>query len=216
MTRWRRLFNRTALETQLDRELQFHVDQHANELVARGLDPVEARRQAGLDIGGPEQVKEQCRDARGTRWADDLVQDVRYGIRALRQRAGFTAVAVGTLALGIGATTLMFTVIAGVMPKPLAYPDPERLVTLVEQTDWSNNFGNRWAFAYPNYHDCVRDTRWLTLAAWRFSGGTVAGRGGPDNVNGLQISPEFPAMLGIGIDRGRSFLGSDDQPGAAR
>ena len=216
MTWWRRLWNRNALDTQLDRELRFHIEQHAADLVAQGVDPAEAQRRARLEIGGPEQVKESCRDTRGTRWVDDLSQDVRYGIRALRHRAGFTAVAVCTLALGIGATTLMFTVIDGVLLKPLAYPDPARLVTLVEQTDWSNNFGNRWAFAYPNYQDCVRDTRSLTLAAWRFNGGTVTGSGDPEYVNGLQVSPEFLGVLGIGIDRGRSFLASDDQPGAAR
>jgi hypothetical protein len=216
MTWWRRLRNRHALDTQLDRELRFHIEQHAADLIAGGIDPVEAQRRARLEIGGPEQVKEQCRDVRGTRWVDDLAQDVRYGIRALRQRAGFTAVAVSTLALGIGATTLMFTVIDGVLLKPLAYPDPDRLITVVEQTDWSNNFGNQWAFAYPNYEDCVRDTRSLTLAAWRFSGGTVTGNGDPEYVNAMQVSPEFVKMLGIGIDRGRSFLDSDDQPGAAR
>jgi predicted permease len=215
MTWWRRLWNRHALDTQLDKELRFHIEQHAADLVAQGVDPAEAQRRARLEIGGPEQVKESCRDTRGTRWADDLAQDVRYGIRALRHRAGFTAVAVGTLALGIGAATLMFTVIDGVLLKPLAYPDPERLVTLVEQTDWSNNFGNRWAFAYPNYLDCAQDTRSLTLAAWRFSGGTVTGNGDPEYVNALQVSPEFLGMLGIGTDRGRSFLDGDDRPGAA-
>ena len=214
MTWLRRLLNRDRLEVQLDRELQFHVQQQEAELVARGVDPVEARRQARLALGGPEQVKEGCRDARGTRWLDDLTQDVRYAVRMFVGRPGFTAVAVATLALGIGATTLMFTVIEGVLLKPLAYPDPGRLVTLIEQTDWSNNFGNRWSFAYPNYQDCVRTTRSLTLDAWRFNGGTVTGSGDPEYVNGLQVDPGFLGMLGIAIDRGRTFLDEDSRAGA--
>jgi len=209
MTWWRRLLNRTRLEAQLANELQ-----HTADLVAAGVDPVEARRRARLEVGGPEQVKEECRDARGTRWFDDLTQDVRYALRTLAGRPGFTAVAVATLTLGIGATTLMFTVIEGVLLKPLAYPDPGRLVTLIEQTDWSNNFGNKWAFAYPNYEDCVRDTRSLILAAWRFGGGTVTGSRDPEYVNGLQVSPAFLGMLGIAIDRGRTFFDEDSRAGA--
>jgi predicted permease len=208
--------SRDRLDAQLDQELQFHVDQHAADLVARGVDPAEAQRRARLEIGGPEQVKEQCRDARGTRWVDDLTQDVRYTLRALKARPGFTAVTVATLALGIGATTLMFTVIEGVLLKPLAYHDPGRLVTLIEQTDWSNNssFGNRWAFAYPNYQDCARDATSLTLAAWRFNGGTVTGSGDPEYVNALQVSPDYLGMLGIAIDRGRPFRDDDARAGA--
>ena len=75
---WNRLWHREKLEEQLEKELRFHLDQHANELIARGCEPGEARRQARLALGGPEQVKEECRDARGTRWLEDLWQDFRY------------------------------------------------------------------------------------------------------------------------------------------
>ena len=87
------------------------------------------------------------------RWLEDLWQDFRYALRTLRQKPGFAAVALCTLALGSGATTVMFTVINGVLLKPLAYPEPERLVTLHEQTE---KYGNQW-FAYPNFLDCQRD-----------------------------------------------------------
>src|SRR5271170_224258 len=112
MSNWgQRLFRRNKLEEQLDKEMRFHLDEHANDLVARGYDPDEAKRQARLALGGPEQVKEECRDARGTRWLEDLLQDFRYALRTLRQRPGFAAVTLCTLALGIGATTVMFSVI---------------------------------------------------------------------------------------------------------
>src|ERR1700674_2132325 len=135
MTWWRRLLRRRKMEDQLEKELRFHLDQHASELIAQGRSPAEARRQARLALGGPEQVKENCRDARGTRWLEDLLQDFRYAIRTLRRQPGFAAVALLTLALGSGATTVMFTVVNGVLLKPLPYPEPDRLVTLSEQTE---------------------------------------------------------------------------------
>src|SRR5438876_7128502 len=130
MNWWQRLLRRRKMEDQLEKELGFHLDQHASELIAKGLSPDEARRQARLALGGPEQVKENCRDARGTRWLEDLLQDFRYALRTLRQRPGFAAITLCTLALGIGATTVMFTVINAVLLKPLAYPEPDRLVTV--------------------------------------------------------------------------------------
>src|SRR5467141_45401 len=146
MTWWQRLWRRTKMEEQLEKELRFHLDQHASELIARGHSPNEARRQARLALGGPEQVKENCRDARGTRWLEDLLQDFRYAIRTLRKQPGFAAVALLTLALGSGATTVMFTVINGVLLKPLPYPEANRLVTLHGKTE---KYGEQWGFSYP-------------------------------------------------------------------
>src|SRR5580700_10079124 len=126
MNWWHRLIRRSEMEETLEKEMRFHLEQHMSELIARGIDRVEARKRARLALGGPEQVKEECRDARGTRWLEDFWQDFRYSLRTLRQRPGFAAVALLTLALGTGATTVMFTVINGVMLKPLSYPQPER------------------------------------------------------------------------------------------
>src|SRR5215831_6478621 len=203
------------METQLEKELRFHLDQHAADLIAHGVDPAEAHRKARLAIGGPEQVKEGCRDARGTRWLEDLVHDLRYALRTLRQRPAFTAVALLTLALGSGATTVMFTVINGVLLKPLPYPEPERLVALQEQTDWSTQWGNLWSFTYPNFVDCRREVRSLTMAGWRYGGGTISEPGEAEYVDGRYVSSELFSILGMRPELGRTFLPEEDRPGAA-
>src|SRR6267378_20651 len=215
MTWWQRLWRRRKMEEQLEKELRFHLDQHATDLVAHGQDPEEARRQARLALGGPEQVKEECRDARGTRWLEDLWQDFRYALRTLRNRPGFAAVALLTLALGTGATTVMFTVINGVLLKPLPYAEPDKLVMLQEQTDWSTQFGNLWALTYPNYLDCKRESRSLAVAAWSFGGGTISDPGAAEYVDGRQISSELFTVLGLPLFRGRAFLPEEDRPGGA-
>ncbi len=214
MSWWNRLLRRRQMEEQLDKELRFHLEQHAADLVAQGHDPEEARRLARIALGGPEQVKEECRDARGTRWLEDLWQDLRYALRTLRQRPGFAAVALVTLGLGIGATTVMFTVINGVLLKPLPYREPDRLVALQEKTDWSTQFGNLWAFTYPNYLDCKRETRSLIMAGFRRGGGTVSVPAGAEYVNGREISSELFSVLGVPLFRGRAFRPEEDRLGA--
>ncbi|MGI8745592.1 MAG: ADOP family duplicated permease [Bryobacteraceae bacterium] len=215
MSWWHRLWRRKQMEEQLDKEMRFHLHQHASDLIAQGYDPEQARREARLALGGEEQVKEQCRDARGTRWLEDLWQDFRYALRTLWQMPGFAAVALLTLALGSGATTVMFTVINGVLLKPLPYAQPDRLVRLQERTDKATQFGNLWSFAYPNFIDCKREIRSLTMAAWRNSGGTVSGPGQAEYMDGLQISTELFSILGVPLLRGRAFLPEEDRPGAA-
>jgi predicted permease len=212
MTWWHRLWRRSKMEEQLEKELRFHLDQHTTDLIAQGHDPAEARRQARLTLGGPEQVKEKCRDARGTRWLEDLLQDFRYALRTLRHEPGFAAVALCTLALGSGATTVMFTVINGVLLKPLSYPEPERLVTLHEQTE---KYGGQSSFAYLNFLDCKRESRSLApMAAWRYGGGTVSEPGEAEYVSGRQVSAELFSVLGVALMRGRGFLPEEDRLGA--
>src|SRR5260370_5769606 len=215
MTWWQRLWRRTQLEDQLEKELRFHLDQQAGDRGARGLHPAEARRQARLALGGPEQVSEGCRDARGTRWLEDLWQDLRYALRTLRQKPGFAAVALCTLALGSGATTVMFTLVDGVLLKPLPYRAPDRVVALKEKTEQATRWGNLWAFAYPNFLDCRRESRSLALAAWRYGGGTVTSPGDAEYVDGRQISSGLLSLLGVTPSTGRAFLPEEDRPGAA-
>jgi predicted permease len=212
---WQRLWHRQAMEEQLDKEVRFHLDQCTADLIAQGRAPGDARREARLALGGAEQVKEACRDARGTRWLEDLVQDVQYAVRTLRRKPGFAIVALLTLALGTGATTVMFTVINGVLLKPLPYPEPDRLLTLQEQTERATQWGNLWAFAYPNFLDCRRESRSLVMAAYRYSGGTISGAGLPEYVDGFEISSELFSVLDLHLERGRAFTPDDDKPGAA-
>jgi predicted permease len=215
MAWWHRVWRRKQLEEQLEKELLFHLDEHTAELTGRGRQPEEARRQARLALGGPEQVKEQCRDARGTRWLEDLFQDTRYALRALRKKPGFAFVTLCTLALGIGATTVMFTVVNGVLLKPLPYPDPERLLRLQEKTERPTQFGDLWPFAYPNYLDAKRESQALSMTAWRFSGGTLSEPGDPEYVNARQISSGLFSVLGVPLLQGRAFLPEEDRPSGA-
>jgi len=215
MTWWHRVTHLKKMEDQLDNELAFHIEQLTADLIARGHSAVEARRLARLELGGPEQVKEDCRDARGTRWLEDFFQDVRYAVRTLRQRPGFAAVALLSLALGTGATTVMFSLIDGVMLKPFAYRDPSRLLRLWEQTDWSTQFGSLWAFTYPNYLDCRQAVRSLDMAVWEVNRGTLSEPGAAEFLDGVEASHELFPLLGVNVELGRAFLPEEDKPGAA-
>jgi putative ABC transport system permease protein len=214
--RLRALFQPKAVELELDEELRAHLENEINKYKAAGFSSQEATRRARLTLGGLEQIKEECRDARGTRWIEDMLQDFRYASRTLRQRPAFAVVTLLTLALGIGATTVMFTLINGVLLKPLPYPDPNRLLNLQEQTEQSNEYGNIWPFAYPNYLDCKRESRSLDMAAWRYGVGTLSQKNEAQYVSTRQISPNFFNVLGVGLFRGRAFLPEEDRPGAAQ
>jgi predicted permease len=214
MTWWRRLVKRNELDEQLDRELRFHLEQHEADLIAAGSDPEAARRQARIDLGGIQQVRENCRDAWGPRWIEDFWQDFRYTLRSLRQRPGFSLVVALTLALGIGSTALMFTVLDGVLLKPLPYPEPQQLIGLQEKTAKATQFGNLWAFAYPNFLDLRRDALSVDLAAWHFVGGTLSRPGEPENVLGVEASSAFLKVLRVTPVQGRDLSPEDDRPGA--
>ena len=215
MNWWQRLWRRKKMEEQLEKELRFHLEQHANDLIAKGCSPGEARRQARLALGGTEQVKEKCRDARGTRWLEDLLQDFRYAIRTLRSQPGFAAVALLTLALGVGATTVMFTVINGVLLKPLPYPDAGKLVAVNGHSDgWNAEIFGEQNVAYLDFLDCARQSRSLTMAAALFNGATVSEPGDPEYVDLREISSGLFSVLRVPMAQGRSFLPEEDRPGA--
>ncbi len=216
MTWWHRLWRRREMEEQLEKELRFHLDQQAADLIAQGHPPGEAQRQAALALGGAEQVKESCRDARGTRWLEDLWQDFRYAVRTLRQKPGFAVVALCTLALGSGATTVMFTVINGVLLKPLPYPGPDRLVALHGHTAmWNAAAFGEQNFAYLDFLDCKRASRALEIAGFLYNGATLSAPGEAEYVDRREISSNLFSVLEVSLLRGRAFLPEEDRPGAA-
>ena len=137
--RWRALFSRTTQDTEMDEELRFHLEQETALLREAGLDPREAKRQAQLRFGGVERVKEEVRDARGIGRLEDVWKDVTLAARSLRRRPGFSLGVALTLGLGIGATTTVYSVVDGVMFRPLPYQDPSRLVAVgavTQGTEW--------------------------------------------------------------------------------
>jgi len=210
MNWWQALRRRKKNEELLEKELRFHLDQYADDLISRGHTPADARRLARLALGGHEQVKEGCRDVRPMRWLEDLFRDFCHALRTLQQNPGFAAIALLTLALGTGATTVMFTVVDNVLLRPLPYPE----VNIQEQTQTATQYGNLWAFAYPNFIDVKSESRTLDMAAWRGIGGTFAGSGDPEYIRGLQASSELFSILEVPFSQGRAFRPAVDQPGA--
>ncbi len=142
-----RLFSRTRLERELDAELSHHVNEEARRLVAEGVPPVEARRQALARFGGLEPIKEQARDARGTRWVEDLWRDVKHAGRMMRRSPMFTLAAVLSLAIGIGANAAIFSVSDALLVRPLDVTRPDELYFLQRAGYTSPNY----RFSYPGY-----------------------------------------------------------------
>ena len=212
MIKWLR--RRRPIDSRIDSELRFHLDQHESDLIARGHSPEEARRLARVALGGRTQVTEELREVHRPAWARDIWLDARLALRRIRHRPGFSAAVMATLALGIGGTTAMFTIAHGVLMRPLPYPEPDRLVTLREETTWSTAYGNVWGYSYPNFVDCEQQARSLTIGAFRFRGGTLSGSGESEFVNGFEFSAGLWRVLGESAAEGRTFQEQDDRPGA--
>jgi putative ABC transport system permease protein len=212
MTWWRRLISRDRLEDQLDTELRDHFERLVAEHRQQGHAEAEARRLARLEFGGLDQVKEACRDVRGTRWIEDAAQDVRHGVRGFLKTPGFTAVAVVTLALGIGANLAIFNVLDALLLRPLPVPNAQRLVTL---TRWIENSSSE-SFSYPQIR-ALADRQDLFASLCGMGGATLFT--GPPNalepVGAALVSGKYFETLGVAPFMGRLLSAGDDQPGAA-
>jgi predicted permease len=198
----RNLFRRTAVDGELDAELRSYVDLVADEKIAAGMEPSRARREARMDLGGVEQVRQEVREARAGALVEQLVQDVRYGLRGLRRAPAFTAAIVITLALGIGANTAMFSVIDALLLRPLPVPDPDRLVAVYRGAS-----GTEGAFAYPDFEELSARTDVLSgVAAWGSHSTFARIASDVERLTVHTVSPHYfrvlgtPSMSGPGFD----------------
>jgi len=201
----RNLFRTSRVDRELDDELRSYVELVADEK-RNHLTPDAARRAARVETGGVEQVKEEVRDIRAGASLDVLRRDVRFGARSLIKTPAFTIAATIALALGIGATTAILSVVNGVLLRPLPYADSDRLVVVLR------NYRN--AVAPANMFDWRSQTRSFTdLAAAEFWSPNLTGTDNPEQVNGLHLSAGLLPMLGVPPLLGRVFTADEDVPG---
>jgi putative ABC transport system permease protein len=210
MTWLSRLFHKLKQDAQLDSELRFHIEQQTAANIAAGMPPEEARRRALAQFGGMEYMKEEARDARGTYFVESLLQDIRFALRMLRKNPGFTAVAILTLALGIGATTGIFSVVNAVLIHDLPFHDPARLVSLF-QTPGKMTGLMGWAADGPDILDWQRDSRSLSdVAASLMDGANITGGRAPQHVNGAKVTANYFDLFGVRAAIGRTFSSADE------
>ncbi len=200
--RVRSLFRRRRVAQELDEELEFHVEHRAEVLVRDGLSPTQAREAALRELGSLTRVREDCQDTWRVRWIETSLQDVGFGARLLRKNPAFTAVAAITLALGIGANTAMFSLVNGILLRPLPYPEPDRLVRITGSYPQGGLVALRQqataadVASYAEGHDF-----------------NMTGRGDPVRLTGTRVSAELFSVLGVRAAVGRTFVAGEDRPG---
>ncbi len=205
--RLRALFRRDAVEGELDEELREHFERQVEKHVAAGLTREEAELRTRIEFGGLDQVKEECRDARGVSFIETTIQDVRYGLRMLRKSPGFTAVAVVTLALGIGANTAIFSLLNGLVLRDLPVPHPEQIVHFGAHTP-----GEDYALvSLPMFEEIARDQTVFSgvFAWWGDAPSNVETSGQPSRANLWAVTGNFYSELGAVPELGRLLDASD-------
>jgi putative ABC transport system permease protein len=207
--RLRALFRRRSMEAELDEELRAHVAYQVEKYIQSGLTREEAARRVRLEFGGLDQVKEECRDARGVTFIETLFQDVRYGLRMLRKNPGFTLVAVLTLALGIGGNVVVFSLLEVVLLRPLPYSHPDRLFMFFPVETKSQRA--MVSSSYPNFQDWHEQSHaFEAMAGYHEESFNLTGTAEPERLDGLFTTPGLFALLGIPPLLGREFSPNDD------
>ncbi|MGB7922602.1 MAG: ABC transporter permease [Pyrinomonadaceae bacterium] len=206
----RALFRRSMVEGELDEELRFHLEKEIEQNIERGMGHEDARRAALLSFGRVEQVKEECREVRGTRFIEELWQDVRYGVRMLVKKPGFTVVALLALCLGVGANTAIFSMVNAVLLRQLPFKNPDRLVWI-----WSvRQDSDSRPFTLPEFIDYRDQNQTLDqLAAFTTWNANLTDTGDPVRIQGTRVSANLFQLLGVEAVMGRTLLPEDDKPG---
>ncbi len=209
--RIRPLLARRGVEADLDEEMRFHIDAEIAERIRRGMTPDAARTSVLRDFGGVSRFKDECRDAWGIRVVDELSRDARYGLRALWRALAFTAVAVLTIALGVGAATTIYSVVQSVL-RPLPYNDPASLVAVV-----TTYRGKDDATSALDFVDWRRVSKTLSgMAAIGTDAMTLTGSGEPERLYTASVSASLFSMLHVRPLAGRVFRAGEDSAGAGR
>jgi len=214
LIRLRSVFRRDEVESELDEELRFHFEKQVDKYVASGVERPEALRRARLELGGHEQLKEECRDARGTGFVETLLQDMRYGIRVLGRTPVVTGVAILSLALGIGANTAIFSMINSVMLRSLPVQKPEELVQVARRSLRSTE-QNETIFTNPIW-EAVRDHQdvFSNMFAWSMGMRPNLAQGGEvQPAEGMFVSGRYFETLGVRPATGRLIQDADDHRG---
>jgi predicted permease len=212
--RLRSLFRWAQADRELDDELRDHLERKTEEYVAQGMTPEVARRRARLDLGGIEQTKEKCRDARRVNYVENLIQDLRYALRMLVRNPGFTGVAVLTLGLGIGANTAIFSVINGVLLRPLPYAQPNRLFFVFESNPEAHF--TTFPMSTGDFLDHRSQDTLVSLAAYTRSDLQLAANDRPERLIGMRVSAGFFHVLGFAPQIGREFIEREEMKGNDR
>jgi predicted permease len=212
--RLRAIFRRDSLERELDEELRFHFEREVAKHLATGWSLDEATRHARLQFGGHEQVKEECREARGVGFLETLFQDLRYGARTLRKNLGFASTAVLTLAIGVGSTAAAFSVVNAVLLKPLPYPDAGHIVMSWWLWPISQGFGDALPWTKRDFARFHRESKTFQhLGAFKPDSFNFTGSGEPVRLDGIRASAGFLPALGVAPILGRTFRAEEEQPG---
>ena len=212
---WLDVFRRSQLERDLDEEVHSHVAMEIERRIRSGESAEKARINSLREIRSVAFVKEAARDVRTWASLERLAQDLRYALRTFKRQPGFTIVAVLTLALGIGANTAIFSVVNGVLLKPLPYEHPERIMTVWEDFTAQGGPAQEW-IEVPNFFEWKgEDDLFETLAAFMFGSVNLTGLGEVERLSQGSVSYDFFATFGVAPAIGRDFVGADDRPAAA-